>query len=843
MLIEEDFKAIYLNYKIKEIVPFLKKLTPKDKKEVAVVLKKRINKEWGHNTISVLAALACCTTKEEFGKLSPGYYSLPIELIEELFESYVPVWVGESYPFLSEVDYLKVLEWEQRGYFRLNDEISASLLSSSLLPADQLDSYPVILDSHIWFLFEYECSVTARSRDVNWKDTLKVLVQNNKIDRFKVLQSSLKAVNLNFSKEHNTWFLELFTSLEPSGQEIVDLQEELFLIFHSTQSSLFPGVLKIIHPVITEKKIKTEEFLQAVAPLATLSTKNIINPLLQSFEKIAGIHTSYSEKICLLVMPVFLNKDKSVQVKGAKIIAKYGDFKSEKLGEELKLYSGSLLSDASILLEQFVVKKETENTIGKSKESVSWYTPEVILPIDTVDDFIFFAPRIFNHHESYYSDLFLDALIRFNDKFDEEHFNQLEPAFKAALALKDTPGLHHLWATFFINYGLLKQKKKSNILSEARLAFPDLDNWVQKRTPLIFKGFHKLLSGVFEFLKQDNNLPLLSVPDYTPCWITIQNLVDKLVVYQQKKEQPIPFDLQIALLRTRKENLAEAEKYAKEKLSEEYVDLLKPVFEANYFKDHYQNVYLNGSFKWDFSYRKIHKWDRTEEIPQIVIQMENRKELPKNADFLDHLFNSFHHVSDDDLIYILYTAPYFSGSVFGKKYNETLSNSIYQYDIKGNVLFFDAWMKLNVPFQPVHYLFLSAGLFNKDRTFSGMAFEVLVNRAISEDFEVQALGKLIGNKIGFEWAPVKRFTDGLSGFINLSIHHNQVFEKLLIAILSAVEKPVFNLKKLLELYNELITLNQSEADKTIFDQLDEWGKQNNLKKTIHQIKTNERKTI
>ncbi len=47
MLIDEEFKTIYLNYKIKEIIPFLKKLTPKDKKEVAAILKKKINKEWG----------------------------------------------------------------------------------------------------------------------------------------------------------------------------------------------------------------------------------------------------------------------------------------------------------------------------------------------------------------------------------------------------------------------------------------------------------------------------------------------------------------------------------------------------------------------------------------------------------------------------------------------------------------------------------------------------------------------------------------------------------------------------------------------------------------------------
>ncbi|MFP3599918.1 DUF6493 family protein, partial [Chryseobacterium sp. SIMBA_029] len=64
----------------------------------------------------------------------------------------------------------------------------------------------------------------------------------------------------------------------------------------------------------------------------------------------------------------------------------------------------------------------------------------------------------------------------------------------------------------------------------------------------------------------------------------------------------------------------------------------------------------------------------------------------------------------------------------------------------------------------------------------------------------------------------------------------QAFEKLLISILSAIEKPVFNLKKLLELYYELLNQNQTKVDKTIVSLLIEWEKENNLKKIIHQIK-------
>ncbi|MCS4305501.1 DUF6493 family protein [Chryseobacterium sp. BIGb0232] len=844
MLINEEFKAIYLNYRIKDIIPFLKKLTPKDKQEVAAILKKNINKEWGHNTISVLAALACSKTKEEYEKMRPGFHSIPVELVDDLFETYIPDWIGESHLFLYGFDYLKVLEWVQKEYLTLPDDIWASLLSSSSRVEEIFSAYPVTLELHIWLLFEHECSITSSYQNRSWKDVLKILVEEKKINRSRILKASLAAINFNFSKEHNTWFLEFFAYLEPGHEEILDLQDELFMIFHSTQYSLFPGVIKIINPIIAEKDFKTEDFLQATATLMTLPTKNIVNALLLALEKIAKENQTYHEAICLFLLPVFLNKDKALQTKGAKIIVKYGDLYSEKIREELTFYKEFLLSDAQNLLKKYLVEKETkDNKEERNYETVPWHLSQPISSVETLDDFIFLSSQLFNNNENHHIDLFLDALIKLNDSFEEDHFSHLEPAFKAAFKRKETVGFQHLLATFLINYGLLKQKKKSQVLLDAHLGFPTLENWSEKRTPLIFKAYHQLLLGIFEFLKQNKKLPLLSVPDHTPCWISIHTLIDKLKIYQEQNEKPISFDLQIAILRVKKENLKKGEQYAKQQLKEEYFEFLTPVFEQTYFTDHYEKEYLDGNFSWKLDYKKIYKWNNTEEVPQSLLSLENHKELPENASFLNYFFNSYHTLDQDDLIRALYTVPYFSGSITARKYNGDLSCAMYQYDVKGNIEFLDAWMKLDLTFQPVHYLFLSAGLFHKDKTFSGMAFEVLINKAVSEDFNIRELGIIIGKKINFEWAPVKRFTDGLSGFINLSTSHNKAFERLLISILSAVEKPVFNLKKLLELYYELLNQNRTAVDEKVSEVLKEWENENNLKKIILQIKTNERKTL
>lgn len=841
MLIEEEFKKIYLNFKIKEIIPFLTKLTIKEKREIAAVLKKSLNKNWGHNHISVLTALACSKTKEEYEKLSPGYYAIPTHLVDELFNSYVPDWIGNSYTFLTNIGYLKAMEWMQKDYCVLNNEILAELLAESLVSGyskeELFSAHPETLEIHLWLMFEYKTEITYNGHRRNWKEILKQLILENTINRFRILKSSLQAVNHNFSKEHNTWFLELFFYLEPSSGEILKLQEELFLIFQLPQQSLFVPVLKMISKVSTEPGFKTDDFLKSAEILTSLPGKNILNAFLQITEKIAKNNAELREEISLRVMPVFLNKDAAVQTKAAKIIAKYADASSCKIQEAVHCYSESFLTDSGGMLEKFLPAKNNMDIADEGNREISaWHVPETIEPIKTISDFIFFAPQAFIKNEPCYFDLFLDAVMRFGTEINEEHWKQLEPAFKAALKRKNGEGMHHLLATFFISYALMRQQKVSPVLYQARKEFPALESWAGKRTPLVFKAYHRFLLDIFELLKQGKKLPLLSVPDHTPCWISIRVLTDKLKIYQDQGVKPMPFDLQRAVLKIKKENLDEALAYAEKHLDENYCQLLDPVFNPDYYKNIYENTYLEGRFTWKTGTRKFYKWNQAEEVPELIFNIENQKEIPENASLLDYLFNSYHGIYHEDLISVLYTAPYFTGSVFAKKYNETLSNAVYHYDLRGNTELLDAWMKLDLPFQPVHYLFLSAALLNKDKTLCGTAFEALIYKIVSDDFDASAVGILIGEMLRSGLAPVKRLADGLSDFINLSTSHNHAFEKLLTAILREINHPVFNLKKLLEFYYELLQLNQSETDAIVIKRLEEWKNENNLKKNYYQIK-------
>lgn len=152
-------------------------------------------------------------------------------------------------------------------------------------------------------------------------------------------------------------------------------------------------------------------------------------------------------------------------------------------------------------------------------------------------------------------------------------------------------------------------------------------------------------------------------------------------------------------------------------------------------------------------------------------------------------------------------------------------------------------MKLNLSFRKIHSLFLSTGILSKGKTVSGTAFEAIIHKIVSDDFYIWALGKMTSEKINFGPVPVKRLIDKPLEFISLIFSYNRTFEKLLTSILATIDYPVYHLKKRLKTCDELLFLNQSEADCAGAGRLKKWKNENNLKKIITKLKTNERKTL
>jgi hypothetical protein len=143
----------------------------------------------------------------------------------------------------------------------------------------------------------------------------------------------------------------------------------------------------------------------------------------------------------------------------------------------------------------------------------------------------------------------------------------------------------------------------------------------------------------------------------------------------------------------------------------------------------------------------------------------------------------------------------------------------------------NALYQIKKPLDEIGYLFLGTIFLDSDKTIRGTAAEIWLEHVSSQTMDNAWLGRVIGLHEKLEWAPVKRLTDLMQHhMLNVSKNHNIALEELISNILLQMDAPVTNLKKILEIYHEVLALNHSEAHKEIIGKLNSWKGNSSLKK-------------
>jgi hypothetical protein len=138
-------------------------------------------------------------------------------------------------------------------------------------------------------------------------------------------------------------------------------------------------------------------------------------------------------------------------------------------------------------------------------------------------------------------------------------------------------------------------------------------------------------------------------------------------------------------------------------------------------------------------------------------------------------------------------------------------------------------------FSEITHLFMSACLIASDKTVKSLAAELWITAVNNGHINNLQLGRMMGIHLAVGYAPMKRLTDLVSSnLIKISSTHDR-------ALLSMLEETMENLpaeppvgtKRLLELYSELLSLNNlSVTSPRMKDKLEAWSTSASMKKTI-----------
>lgn len=461
--IKEQYSNIIEYGNSEQLIVLLKGLSEKSRKDLAPLIKKDIKRLTGYKEISrgrwriigseiqfrmLGVAILCCYNKKDCNNIKSivfrnnHYLDAALELFSpDWFTDYINIFADkDGCPF----NYEQISDWVAAGYLT---NVSPMFIAKSIIHSITLQKHSFTLDVHLWEIFNYPCNISWTDRwdraqekpddadEQKWIFYFKKFSKDKRIDRMRVLKESLLAVNRGFNKDQTNWYMALFTALEPTENECLHLQRELFSVFHCPHNKPIATILNIIKSLILNPGFDNDEFINHLPLLFSSIIKGTVNSTLILADKLASQYPDKRTIICYHLTGVFINKNPGLQDKTAKIIAKYADPADAELSVLLDSYTNSLLTGAREVLTDFLDAKPMVADDALQLHSVMPLirNDNRILEIKTWDDFVFLAGRACLNLESYHFDLFPAALLRFAPQINKDNISQLEPAFGLAV--------------------------------------------------------------------------------------------------------------------------------------------------------------------------------------------------------------------------------------------------------------------------------------------------------------------------------------------------------------------------------------------------------------------------
>ncbi|HFI7143624.1 TPA: DUF6493 family protein [Escherichia coli] len=885
--VKEHYSHIIESGNSEQLMAFLKELDEKSRKDLVPLIKKDVKrlssfKEISRNTWGIIGnknqfkmlsiAILCCYNKKDFKSINSRIFrdNQDLDMALALFS---PDWFTDYVNIFADKDgcpfnYEQISDWIAAGYL---SNVSPMLIVKKIIHSKMLQKHSFTLDVHLWEIFNYPCNISwaeswhhtqEKPEDADehrWIYLFKKYVQQKSLDRMRVLKESLLAVNRGFNKNQTNWYVDLLTALEPAENGCLQLQNELFSVFHCPQNKPISYVLKIINSLSANPEFDYDAFINHLPLIFSSTIKSTLNSTLILADKLASKYPDKRMTICHNLTGVFINKDASLQEKAAKLIVKYGDPTDAELSALLDSYINNLLTGTKELLTYFLDSKPPVVDEALLLHSViSLIRDDNRIPeIESWDDFVFLAGRACLNLESYHFDLFPAALLRFASEINKDNLSQLEPAFGLALKTlqsgsSSVGAFDQILATFILEFAgyLLNKLPNENILKKYNQYLELINNenknlklnwgfheW-QKSTKAKFQPWIDILINVLHSLQKSNHLPLLSTPTHLPCFIDPCTLVQRLRKYQEVTQVPDNLDLQLAIQRCvipeNEINLAGLNQNDTALLKYFFHGDVKPLkcvenddlalsaiitrntshydltsFEYGLIllsKNNLPANIISNEFSWCLE-TKTQTVPYSKEIvcyKQLNFDISRYWQQEKTRLFYAFSFMKTSNGWETDKQRLIFSFPA-AHDLFLVRFIEYHFKTEYN-EPRDTIHLLQAMLELPLPLTPMGHLLTAFCMLHADKTVRALAGELWIEKlCYPQGVNSAHIGDILGRLEKEGWSPLKRFTDlAMQALINISSRHNQALLEMISAMdshLSTVK--ITNYKKLNELQLEL----------------------------------------
>ena len=419
------------------------------------------------------------------------------------------------------------------------------------------------------------------------------------------------------------------------------------------------------------------------------------------------------------------------------------------------------------------------------------------------------------------------------------------------------------------------------------------EEWTKQEKQRVYRPFHHKLCLAQKLLGKRSSLPLLSTPTHAPHWIDPEVLVERINCWQAAGEEIDPIDFQLAISRCYCGNPDQIRKELQPALAGEAARVISYLLD---FDSDPQGPFDTPALWWTTVMSKkplsipksFHSFPRASEYIRHYIEpkswtiadfpysyqrynfekrkyvriKERRKELrvsEKKGSNLIHWFSKsfqdlrkpneyvvydaiqfkrpdFETFLHNDIKRILSLCPNNPEHLWALLISQCLNKPTFESQEPKRMLIkaLEALLESHVSMGDMGHLLISGSMVCGDQTARTLAAEIWIEGVNRGTLCSAELGSNIGKHFEAEFVPLKRFTDLLQAHMfRVSSAHDQALQELLEHILKEMNKAsVRGVKKLLELYWEVVQRNGGKVPKELSSKFSNWSESKSLKKLL-----------
>lgn len=808
-------------------------------------------------------------------------------------------WVGFNYHTLRKLEEHHLLQFnpelyaltlaatnEWRAKMKTRNFINTSLNDKLTYQRDipELFHYETILHSS----FFRENDKQKHDEFQTWAIIYKSLLDEKKMDRAFFIENAILIQTKEWNNNLKSFFRKRIEEFNVTPDELIVLQENIFSYLHHPYPPITSYGIELIKKIYDHPKFKTKSFLEWLEPLMMRSDcKAAIKNVLPILEKINKSNPKLSTTIASIIADVYVIADLALQERATKIITKIANVKDKVLKEKLSSYvtlmQGNIKSGLTQFLDEdaltFDDAAHEEYTFEPQREL--FLTEEVELPKDW-NDVVFQFGNFINSEETVDSEILLNIYISQRDLFPADYSAQLQPYEKQLQK-------HYFEATHKNFVKAFLQSKIANIDNKFN---SKVNHYSKIITTLLMQP---LLEKVQQKIDSNSTLPLLSFPSHKPYWVAPKVLLERVIAYQNTKEEIDYTDLAIAIARMPRENIEEAiplldkiEGEIKplltfclgvdEKLHLDSTSLFSKLlatmgkttketgnlslwavaartFYPNDTFPEFENTYLKeipfvvSPFKPQVEFKeKWNEWtnyqtkekERTPSWYELGFDLPNYSKIPNYLLYSQDVYKRSN-TWDYNINYAGNT--YFWHSITPQNSDALALTLLHNCNIADGAKpelkgFLDVINRPEFRFSDISLLLYACCFFQEKKDLRLMASEVLIHLIEKQTIDIELFAQKIAYLATEKYGVFLRLVDGLIAIKDVSPLHNNALLKLLnsfFANLDLKDKLPTNFKKIIENYLDILTKTNQKPSAEAIVFFEKWKDNASLKSLIKQI--------